>query len=361
MTWWWVHAHAIASYPEGQLNIASANVGNAQIFLHPIRLVNDDVLREIFRWCAEIESPLNSNNIRGVPWTLLQVCCRWRAVALDTGRLWMKVSLDFGVDELFMASFGGTHALVQQIIRAQSHDFSLNVTIKAGSITDLSANCMFCMLMPFSSFFQSFTVDAGPSSYAILSQCKGSFDCLELLSIWDMSYHLFDGHDAQDPYEELSLDTFTFAPNLKCLQAYVLPLRAFTFASSTLGAVTQFSVPLYSQWVPVFKLMKMMNRLECLDLICDCNIDNIDEDPVSITLLYLRQMVLHNPMSWQNMLLIWNKIDALNIAMLLLSYEGEYIIITYPLLLTSAISITELHIHIGKSLINPDIHYFLLT
>ncbi|PBL04197.1 hypothetical protein ARMGADRAFT_1022667 [Armillaria gallica] len=167
MTRWWVHACAIVSYLEGQLNVASANVGNAQIVLHPVRLVNDN--------------------------------------------------------------------------------------------------------------------------------CKGSFNCLESLSVCDMSYHLFDGHDAQDPYEELSLDAFTFAPNLECLQAYVLPLRAFTFASSTLGAVTRFSVPLYSQWAPVFKLMKLMNRLECLDLICDCDVDDIDEDPVSIALPYLHQMVLRDP------------------------------------------------------------------
>ncbi len=361
ITRWWIHARAIASYLEGQLNVASANVGNAQIILHPIRLVNDDVIGEIFRWCAETKSPLNSNDVRGVPWTLSQVCRRWRAVALDTGRLWTKVSLDFGVDELFMASFGGAHALVQQIVRARSHDFSLDVTIKAGSITDLSTNCVFRALMPFSSFFRSFTIDAGPSSYAILSQCKGSFDRLKSLSICDMSYHLFDGHDAQDPYEELSLDAFTFAPNLECLQAYVLPLRAFTFASSTLGAVMRFSVPLYSQWVPVFKLMKLMNRLECLDLICDCDVDDIDEDPVSIALPYLRQMCLRDPVSWQNMPLIWNKIDVPNLTTLLLSYEGEYTIVTYPLLLTSAISITKLHIHIGESLINPDIHCSLLT
>ncbi|KAK0488352.1 hypothetical protein EDD18DRAFT_1110323 [Armillaria luteobubalina] len=355
MTQWSVFFRAVVGHIDVQLKVAAANVEDVRVVVHPIRRVNDDVFGEIFQWCAAIESSLNSNDVRGVPWTLSQVCRHWRTLVLNMSSLWSRVKLNFGVDGPFMASFSAAHALTQQMIRARPYDTCLDVTV-AGSIFNLDTNCVFRALLPFSSYFRSFTIDAGPSSYAILAQCKGSFDRLEDLSICDLSYGLFGDQDVEDPYHDLAFDAFTFAPNLERLQIYVLPLRAFEFASSTLNTVTRFSAPLYTQWTSVFEAMEQMDRLKELDLTCDCNIDDVEDEPVSIVLPSLRRMVLRDPESWLNIPHVWNKINAPEVDAVLLSYEGEYSVVTYPFLLVSAVSITELHIHIGEYLINFDDH-----
>ncbi|KAK7051307.1 hypothetical protein VNI00_004807 [Paramarasmius palmivorus] len=69
--------------------------------LHPIRDVPDEILREIFLACIErmgsvvslrdLETDHDSLDPRNAPWTLGQVCRRWRQVTLSAPSLWTSV------------------------------------------------------------------------------------------------------------------------------------------------------------------------------------------------------------------------------------------------------------------------------
>ncbi len=351
-----IRARAIVDYLDGQLELAVTNVEDARTIMHPIRRVNDDVLGMIFQYCVETESSQNSIDVRGMPWTLSHVCGRWRSLAMNTGRLWTRVRLDLGRDEAFMGSVGASYLISNQLLRAAP--FKVDMTIE-GYPGDLMVNSVFPVLVPFSPRIRSLKIKASPSACRFLSVCKGFFPCLQSLSIRGASYHS-PSLETNDMYQDLTLDAFTFAPNLECLRIRELPLRSFYFASTTLNSITRFSISLYSQLSTVLERTAQMGRLETLDLICDCDIDDIDDDPDPVTIPSLRQLVLHDPDNWQTIPIVWDKIDASQVTTVILSYDGSHFVVTYPLLRAPATSITGLHIHLGDCLINTNDHCSLM-
>ncbi len=347
------YARAVVGHLDRQLDLAVNNVEDARTIVHPMRRFNDDVLLEVFQHCVQMESTPNSIDIRGMPWTLSQVCCRWRGLAINTGRLWTRVRLDFGRDEAFMESVGASYLLSNQLLRAAPFDVDVSIE---GSPVASTVNRIFQTLVPFSPQVRSLTIDAGASSYRFLSACRGFFQHLQSLSICDASYYLFEGSETEGPYHDLTIDAFAFAPRLECLRVHALPLQSVALASVTLGSVVQFSTSLYSQWTTVFRLISQMNKLESLDLLCDCDVDAIDDDPSPVIVPSLRRLTLRDPDGWQNISVVWDKVDVSQVTTVVLSYQGEYSVITYPSLLASVASITELHVHVGEFVDNSDNH-----
>ncbi|ESK93082.1 hypothetical protein Moror_8867 [Moniliophthora roreri MCA 2997] len=79
-----------------------------QAVLHPIRIISDEILVQIFRNCAEEAGMMelyprygqpsfncDSLNTRKPPWTLSQVSRRWRSVALSDSSLWSYLGVMF--------------------------------------------------------------------------------------------------------------------------------------------------------------------------------------------------------------------------------------------------------------------------
>ncbi|KAF9038933.1 hypothetical protein BDZ89DRAFT_1157001 [Hymenopellis radicata] len=78
-------------------------IQEARNLLHPVRTLSDDVLGEIFAHCfpewealerkllSEPTTDYSSLNSSYAPWTLSQVCSRWRRVTLSTPRLWSTI------------------------------------------------------------------------------------------------------------------------------------------------------------------------------------------------------------------------------------------------------------------------------
>ncbi len=70
-------------------------IDDARSLLHPIRTINDDVLREIFSWCVYdwediVSRRYGRHDSLGrlePPWTLSHVSHRWRTISLSSLRL----------------------------------------------------------------------------------------------------------------------------------------------------------------------------------------------------------------------------------------------------------------------------------
>ncbi|KAK0491929.1 hypothetical protein EDD18DRAFT_1109342 [Armillaria luteobubalina] len=338
------YARAVAGYLEAQLKLAEGHVEDAQSIVHPMRRVSDDVLEVIFQRCVGIGLQSYSG-VGWMPWILSHVCGRWRLLVRNSGRLWTRVLLDFERGEPLASSGCVAVLLKEQMLRACP--YNVDVLIK-GAPMEPSTNPILLALIPFSHWFRTMTMDAGGSLYQFLSACKMPFTCLHTLSIGDMSYHLFEGHDMEDPYHDLTLDVFAFVLNLECLQVSVVLLWCFYFEPLTLNAVTQFSMSLYSQWTTVFSLAVRMSRLEYLDLTCDCDVDETEDGVGRVSIPSLHKLVLRNPDSRQNVPIVWDKVDVLTVSMTILSYKGKFSVIAYPRLFASAGCITELHVHIGE-------------
>ncbi|PBK88613.1 hypothetical protein ARMGADRAFT_1084572 [Armillaria gallica] len=351
-----IRACTIMDYLDGQLELAITNVEDAQTIMHPMQQVNDDILEMIFQYCAETESSQNSIDVRGMPWTLSHVCGCWRSLVMNTGRLWTRVRLNLSCDEVFMGSVGASYLISSQFLRAAP--FKVDMTIE-GYPGDSMVNSVFPVLVPFSPQIWLLKIKASPSACRFLSVCKGFFPCLQSLLICGASYHS-KSLETNDMYQDLTLDAFTFAPNLECLQIHELPLRSLYFVSTTLNSITQFSISLYSQLSTVLERTAQMGRLETLDLICNCDIDDIDDDPDPVTILSLHQLVLHDLENWQTILFVWDKIFASQVTMVILSYDGSHFIVTYPILRAPVMSIMELHIHLSDCLINMNDHCSLM-
>ncbi|KAF8907221.1 hypothetical protein CPB85DRAFT_1415353 [Mucidula mucida] len=82
-----------------------AHIEDTKAIMHPMRSVPDDILYEIFSHCIPNWTsdnlrhgqcnPHDSLDVKNEPWTLGQVCSRWRNVVLQLPSLWSTVVLHF--------------------------------------------------------------------------------------------------------------------------------------------------------------------------------------------------------------------------------------------------------------------------
>ncbi|KAJ7583304.1 hypothetical protein C8J56DRAFT_953604 [Mycena floridula] len=68
------------------------NVASYKAILAPIRLLNDDILREIFIHCLSVNK---AAVITDAPLLLGRICRSWRELALSTPALWASIRVDF--------------------------------------------------------------------------------------------------------------------------------------------------------------------------------------------------------------------------------------------------------------------------
>ncbi|KAJ7583302.1 hypothetical protein C8J56DRAFT_953601 [Mycena floridula] len=70
------------------------NVASYKAILAPIRLLNDDILREIFIHCLPVNRTA-ATVITEAPLLLGRICRSWRELALSTPALWASIRVDF--------------------------------------------------------------------------------------------------------------------------------------------------------------------------------------------------------------------------------------------------------------------------
>ncbi|KAK7060126.1 hypothetical protein VNI00_000890 [Paramarasmius palmivorus] len=115
----------------------SAAVETYKIILNPVRILPDDVLREIFEICsapvedmmARVISFTNSLDPRKPPWTLGQVCRRWRSVTACSSSLWTSIGIVLVESQPSERLNGDIYRLVQQVQRVGNRPVC--ITLKA--------------------------------------------------------------------------------------------------------------------------------------------------------------------------------------------------------------------------------------
>lgn len=197
---------------------AALDLHDCKTILHPIRLLSTEILCSIFELCrtavilwpadfAEVTCSLDTDL---PPWTLVQVCSRWRAVGLACSQLWAHIHLDFqwigaihsDLNQRNIVAFllglqldrSRTRPLTVAINRFQEHDEGNQLLI----------NVLSC-----SSRWEAVTLALPWNSYHDLSSVRGFLPSLRNLSIEPT----FD----EDEFVGSPCDAFEFAPQLRNL------------------------------------------------------------------------------------------------------------------------------------------------
>lgn len=262
----------------------SCEVDIIKIGLHPIRRLPDDILTVIFEHCVRNPTKLldswhtydyDSLVTDDAPWTLSHVCRQWRAVALNTARLWSCVNLTLG-DSTELAN--GEYLLELQLERLKGHDISLSISNPADDhpllpliIPKFIPQCTTLMLNVSYTFFHTLTPYS--ESFARVTHLA-----LQL------------NPNAERPEEtRVSIDTFVALPSLQYLHIT--------------GAIEYFSLPFHNLMeyrgfaatnAEHFEALQMLTQspsLTRLDLVCHEN--ESDSTPLEIiTLPSLRHLSL---------------------------------------------------------------------
>ncbi len=120
-------------------------INDARSLLHPIRTINDDILREIFSWCVYDWEDIVSRR-HGYhdslgrlepPWTLSHVSHRWRTISLSSPRLWTSVILNFSsYSDLMIPHRNIMFKFGLQLERSRGCDLSVSLSSGLAGIGD---------------------------------------------------------------------------------------------------------------------------------------------------------------------------------------------------------------------------------
>ncbi|KAK0464404.1 uncharacterized protein EV420DRAFT_1637969 [Desarmillaria tabescens] len=193
----------------------SENIAIAQVALEPVRRLHDIVLSEIFIACHEDMTKrvatgyCNSLNSEDPPWTLSQVCRRWRSVALSTARIWSSIKMTFHEEPMSVEEEKlFYYMLCLQLERSQSHPLSL-MFCSYGDFSDYAGLQILLSAMPRCT---QLGVVAPSEYFHFFSECRGSFSALEHLFLFDVT-----DEDREDASPDFEIDAFEWAPNLNHL------------------------------------------------------------------------------------------------------------------------------------------------
>ncbi|KAK0487917.1 hypothetical protein IW261DRAFT_1451002 [Armillaria novae-zelandiae] len=229
--------------------------------LHPIRRIPDDILTVIFEHCVRNPTKLleswraydyDSLVTSDAPWTLSHVCRQWRAVTLNTARLWSCVNLTLGYSRELE---NGGYLLELQLERLKGHDVSLSISNPADDhpllplvIPKFIPQCTTLMLNVSYTFFHTLT--AYSESFARVTQLA-----LQL-----------NPHAEKPGDTRVSIDTFVALPSLQYLHIA--------------GSIEYFSLPFHNlmeyrgfaatnaEHYEALQMLTQSPALTRLDLIC---------------------------------------------------------------------------------------------
>ncbi|SJL16517.1 uncharacterized protein ARMOST_20043 [Armillaria ostoyae] len=208
-------------------------IDDARSLLHPIRTINDDILREIFSWCVYDWEDIVSRR-HGYhdslgrlepPWTLSHVSHRWRTISLSSPCLWTSVILNFSTySELMIPHRNIMFKFGLQLERSRGCDLSVSLSSGLAGIGD---HPILAMLHTSSSRWKHLRADLPPEGLKSLS--GNSFLGLETLIVRICARR-------NSPSRNMKVDTFQSAPQLRSFRSLddVDPLRVLLLPWSNL-------------------------------------------------------------------------------------------------------------------------------
>ncbi|KAK0472050.1 hypothetical protein IW261DRAFT_1571296 [Armillaria novae-zelandiae] len=284
-----VATQRLLDFLKDQKSIAESNKADTAEILRQTRILNSDCLINIFQQCLDEQSgdcdkeihPFGPpdgadclNPVRRAPWSLSQVCHRWREVALDSPRLWSCIDIDFGVNYKTY-EFYSRCLFRLGLFLERSRGYRLRIRLR--SRWDISVNPIFVTLLPTSSRWIEAFFSLPFKSYHSLSAYRAFFSRLERLQA-----------SLAGP-TELGLNTFGMAHNIHTFTTDIA--RPFlVFSDFPAGA----SVKSYSALGGSFR--EQVSALTYLpnvqDLVLLCEKSNMDI-PSPVTLLHVQSLHVH--------------------------------------------------------------------
>ncbi|PBK67859.1 hypothetical protein ARMSODRAFT_1085878 [Armillaria solidipes] len=280
-----VATQRLLDFLKDQRSVAESNKADAAEILRQSRILNSDCLTNIFQQCLDEQSgdcdkdvhPFGPpdgadclNPVRRAPWSLSQVCRRWREVALDSPRLWSWVDVDFGA-QYKTYDFYSRRLFRLGLFLERSRGYRLRIRLR--SRWDISANPIFLALLPTSSRWTEAFFSLPSKSFRSLSACRAFFGRLELLQA-----------SLAGP-TELGLDTFGMAHNIRTFTTDIA--QPFLVFSHFPGA----SVRSYSAFDGSFReqVSTLTHLPNVQDLVLLCEKSNLDI-PSPVTLLHVQSL-----------------------------------------------------------------------
>ncbi|SJL17791.1 uncharacterized protein ARMOST_21353 [Armillaria ostoyae] len=191
-------------------------INDARTLLHPIRTINDDILREIFSWCVHNWEDIAScrhgrHDSLGrlePPWTLSHVSHRWRTISLSSPRLWTSVILNFSTySDLMIPHRNVMFKFGLQLERSRGCDLSVSLSSGLAGIGD---HPILAMLDTSISRWKYLRADLPPEELKSLS--GNSFLRLDTLIVRICARR-------NSPTRNMKVDTFQSAPQLRTFRS----------------------------------------------------------------------------------------------------------------------------------------------
>ncbi|KAK0214137.1 hypothetical protein IW262DRAFT_300178 [Armillaria fumosa] len=280
-----VATQRLLDFFKDQKSIAESNKADATEILRQTRILNSDCLANIFQQCLDDQSgdcdkdvhPFGPpdradclNPVQRAPWSLSQVCHRWREVVLDSPRLWSCVDIDFGANYKAY-EFYSRRLFRLWLFLERSRGYRLRIRLR--SRWDISANPIFVALLPTSSRWTEAFFSLPSKSYRSLSACRAFFGRLERLQA-----------SLAGP-TELGLNTFGMAHNIHTFTTDIA--QPFLIFSDFPGA----SVKSYSAFDGSFReqVSTLTHLPNVQNLVLLCEKSNMDI-PSPVTLLHVQSL-----------------------------------------------------------------------
>ncbi|KAK0437382.1 hypothetical protein EV421DRAFT_1975414 [Armillaria borealis] len=191
-------------------------VDDTRSLLHPICIINDDVLQEIFSWCVYDWEDIVSHR-HGYhdslgrlepPWTLSHVSHRWCTISLLSPRLWTSVILNLSTySDLMIPHRNIMFKFGLQLERSRGCDLSVSLSSGLAGIGD---HPILAMLDTSSSRWKHLHATLPPEGLKSLS--GNSFLRLDTLIV-----HICTRRNSRPP--NMKIDTFQSAPQLRTFQS----------------------------------------------------------------------------------------------------------------------------------------------
>lgn len=217
-------------------------VDKYKVVIHPIRRLPHEILAEIFGFCVHdggesdifLDGAVSSLVTQQPPWSLAQVCSRWRGVCLSLPSIWSNITLHFDptparTPQAQQQRKALTFLLGHQLARSGNHPLSVNMISPDTFPQD---HFLLPILLPSSSRWRQLIAKTSTRSFDCLAPIEGFLQNLEVLIL----------HSRGRPTNDEPRTLFRYAPNLRKIITYTQTALGLQFPYETITEFRNFDV-----------------------------------------------------------------------------------------------------------------------
>ncbi len=169
------------AYLSSQRNQISSYLLNARTILHPIRLVPDDVLYNVFHYMYDGDSSSDTLDSSQGLWPASQTCRQWRSIIINTPRLWSRLHIHLRP----LSSFQLSRTMFRlgvclNRVRGQELDIAL---FSPQVLQGTPQEALMYMIIPTASYWRSLKVSFILADFICLENAQGLFTSLTTVAV----------------------------------------------------------------------------------------------------------------------------------------------------------------------------------